>query len=405
MADINYDLFNPDRARTLRENEKKEIRKKRIKQLGVIVLILFLFLIIYIIQQSRCDYYQYKESAKSEENGAVAYETFAGGIVKYSSNGIEFQKNYGIANWNISISFSQPFIAKTSKYLLLGNRGGNQAILFSPNGMVHEYTMKFPIVQMSVAENGTIEAILKGDNCNYIQIYTSEGNMIAETKVTLGETGYPLTAAMSPDGKQLAVSSYIIENLTAKTRITFYDFSQQIQADGIPLKGGFDYEDNLVPRLHFLGKNKVVAIGDRASYTYNLSNVPKETKREEFEESIESVFIGDNYFGYVCDNEDPDVEGRYHLFLYDKSGDLKVDPILDMNYQDIYMIGDDIIATKDNECTIINKHGNIIFQGVLDGSRIEKVLPCEGWRTYRVVFTNKIVKMKLSFFEQKDKVE
>ena len=71
---------------------------------------------------------------------------------------------------------------------------------------------------------------------------------------------------------------------------------------------------------------------------------------------------------------------------------------LDIDFDKIFMVGNDIVATKDNICTIINTNGNILYQGTLEGGRIEKVLPCFGWRTYRVVFENKIVRLQLSFF-------
>lgn len=395
---INYELFT-NKKEELKAIQKKEQRRKRVKLLIGVIFLLFLALVVNIVQQSRCDYYEYLEENRIEESSGVSYEMFGSGFVKYSGNGIEYQKRYGSAEWNYAISFSRPFVVKREKYLLLGDRGGNKAILFDSYGKVYEYTMKYPIVQLDVAENGSIEVILEGNGSNYIQVYTQKGDMIAETKATLSETGYPLTAALSPDGSQLAVSYYNIDNLNGKSRIAFYDFSQQIQIENVPLKGTFDYEERLIPRIIFIDKNRLVAHGDDASYYYDITDVPRELKKVPFKETIESVFFGKNYFGYVCDNDNPEEKGRYRVLLYNKSGRLKMDTVLDMNYQDIYMIGNEIIATRDNECTILNKNGNILFQGVLAGSRIEKILPCEGFRTYRVVFSNKITKMKLKFFE------
>lgn len=395
---IHYELFtNQDK---LKKIHRKEQRQKSVKYVVLAILILFLFFIINVARNSRCDYYKYLEETKAEETSGVSYELFGSGFVKYSSNGIEYQKKYGSAEWNYAISFSRPFVVKTNKYLLLGDRGGNKAILFNGAGKVHEYTMKYPIVQMDVAQNGNIEAILEGNTCNYVQIYTMKGNLIAETRATLSETGYPLSAALSPDGTLLAISYYNIDNLNGKSKIVFYDFKQQIQVDTIPLKGTFEYEDCLIPRLQFLDNEHLVAHGDGSSYYFDISDTPKESKKVDFAETVESIFSGDNYFGYVCDNEDPEEKGRYHLLLYSKTGRKRMETVLNMNYQDIYMIGNEIIATKDNECTIISDSGSILFQGTLAGSRIEKVLPCEGWHTYRVVFSNKIAKMKISFFAE-----
>ena len=395
---INYEVFQHKREE-LKAIQRKRERDRRIKITCAVIALFFLLVMVSIIQQSRCDYYSYKEEIKTEDNVSVNYETFGDGYIKYSGNGIEYQKEFGVAKWNIALSFSKPFLSKNDQYILIGDRGGNKAILFDINGKVNEFIMRYPIVQLCVSENGNIEVILEGDECSYVEVYTKQGEKIAETKNTLKETGYPLTAALSPDGTQLAISYYTIDELKGGARIAFYDFNKQIQMDNIPLKGGFDYEDQIIPKIQFLSNDRAVAFGDNTTYYYDISDDPKELETIEFSEKIESIFTGKKYFGYVCNNDDPEKEGRYRICLFDKKGKQKMDTTLDMNYQNVFMVKDEIFATKENECTILNKNGKILFQGTLEGSNIENVLPCPGWRTYRVIFGNKIVKMKLSFME------
>lgn len=399
---VNYELFT-HRREELRRIEKLRLRRRRMRLLTAAIIFLFLCAIFYVIQQSRCNYYKYKEEIKTEQNSDVYYETFAKGFLKYSNNGIEFQKEFGTARWNIALSYNKPFLAKSSRYIFLGDKGGNQAILFDTEGEVQRYTFKYPIVQLDVAENGNIVVILQADDCNYVEVYTQDGAIIAETKTTLDETGYPLAAALSPDGTELAVSYYVVEDLVGKSRVTFYDFSRQLQQDSIPLKGGFDYENALVPKLQYLKTNRMIAYGNNATHYYNLAGEPREIKTIKFDAPIESVFSGDTYFGYVCKNgEDKEKEGKYQIYLYNKNGNRRLSAALDLDFDKIFMVGNEIVATKDNICTIINANGNILFQGTLEGGRIERVLPCPGWRTYRVVFENKIVRLQLSFFGKID---
>ena len=394
---VNYELFT-HRREELRRFEKRRLRRRRMRLLVAALIVLFLSAIFYVIQQSRCSYYKYKEEVKTEPNSDVFYETFAGGFLKYSNNGIEYQKEFGLASWNIALSYNKPFLAKSSRYIFLGDKGGNQAILFDTEGEVQRYTFKYPIVQLDVAENGSIVVILEADDCNYVEVYTRDGAIIAETKTTLDETGYPLAASLSPDGTVLAISYYVVEELIGRSRVTFYDFSRQLQQDTIPLMGGFDYENALVPKLQFLKTSRMIAYGNNTSHYYDLSGEPREIKTIKFDTPIESVFSGDSYFGYVCKN-DEDKDGDYQLSLYNKNGNRRLSTALDIEFDKIFMVGNEIVATKDNICTIINQNGNILYQGTLEGGRIGKVLPCPGWRTYRVVFENKIVKMQLSFFD------
>ena len=393
---INYELFT-SKKEELRAIEKKKQKNRRMKWAAGAIVLLFALLILYMIQQSRCEYYIYKEEVKTEENGGVTYDTFSDGYLKYSSYGIEYQKPYGMARWNVALSFSKPFLAMSDQYVLLGDKGGNKAILFDESGMVQEYTMKYPIIQLDVSDNGNVVAILQKDDVNYIYIYSKDGTQIADTRITVDDTGYPVTAAISPDGSKLAVSFYVVEELSGKSRMAFYDFSQQVSQETNPLTGGLDYEGTLIPKLEFLSNDRLLAYGADTSYYYDLSDTPRELKKIHFDSQIESVFSGAHYFGYVCDNVDSS-EGRFRIYLYNHRCQKKMETTLDMSYNDIKLIGDDIVATRDNELTIINKHGKILFQGELDGGNIENVLPCFGWRTYRIVFSDKIVKMQLSFF-------
>jgi hypothetical protein len=119
----------------------------------------------------------------------------------------------------------------------------------------------------------------------------------------------------------------------------------------------------------------------------------------EFGETIESVFEGKKYIGYILDNNTGDpAEGRYRLQLYSKTGVKKIDVPVDMNYETIRMIGHEIFAVRENECTIINSRGKIIFQETLNGNGIASILPGFGFREYHVVFRDKIVNMSLRFW-------
>lgn len=394
----NFEVF------TNKKDQLKQIRKKRqqkewARRIFITILLLFVLLIIYLLNNSRCEYYTYKEEVKTEDNDAVAYETFAEGYIKYSKNGIEYQKKFGTAEWNIPLSFRNPVLVKAEPYVLLADKGSNVLLFFDVKGKAGELTLKYPIIQAGISERGIVEVILQGEESNFIQIYDKNGALIADMKSSVDETGYPVAAAISPDGTRLAVSYFAIDGMSSKTTVAFYDFSKQLQTDDVTLVGGFDYEDFMIPELQFIGKDTLVAFGESATYYYNIADEPKVEKEVKFNEEIQSIFISDKYIGYVLDHSEHPEEGRYRICLYTKSGGKKLDTSLDMNYESIAMKGKQIIAVKDNECTIINIGGKVLFQEKLEGNSIETVLPAGGWRTYHVIFRDKTVKMKLRFWD------
>ena len=290
---------------------KKREKSRRIKMIMAAVCIVAVLIVLYILSSSRCEYYVYKDKTDTEDNVDVSYETFADGYLKYSSNGIEFQKKFGRSEWNVALSYVHPFFTKSDSYAVLGDKGENSLILFNKNGKVKELTLKYPLVQATVSDQGIIEVILEGTNSNYIQVYAKNGELIADMRSSVEETGYPVTAAISPDGTH---------------------FSRQLQSDDVTLKGGFDYESALIPKLSFVDKNTVAAFGNSATYFYNIEDTPKVKKEIQFTQEIESVFENDKYIGYVLENSENPEKGKYSLQVYDKNGAKKLECKLNMNY-------------------------------------------------------------------------
>lgn len=383
-----------------KERQKQAQKKRRRRNIIIAALLLAGILIVsYILSSSRCQYYVYKDETDTEENVDVSYETFADGYLKYSGNGIEYQKTFGRSQWNVALSYTHPFLVKSDSYALLGDKGENNLILFNENGKVRELTLKYPIVQATVSNQGIMEVILEGTNSNYIQVYNKKGELIADMRSSVEETGYPVSAAISPNGTQLVVSYYSIEGTTAKTSIAFYDFSRQLQSDDVTLKGGFDYEGIIIPKISFIDDNTVAAFGGKTTYFYNIEDTPKVKNEVKFTSDIESTFESDKYIGYVLNNTETPEKGKYILQIYNKKGAKKKECKLDMNYDSIQIWGKQIIATRENECTILDIKGNVLFQGELEGNTIESIMPTKGWRTYHVIFRDKIVKMQLQFWK------
>ena len=146
---------------------KKREKNRRIKMIMAAICIVAVLIVLYILSSSRCEYYVYKDKTDTEDNVDVSYETFADGYLKYSSNGIEFQKKFGRSEWNVALSYVHPFFTKSDSYAVLGDKGENSLILFNKNGKVKELTLKYPLVQATVSDQGIIEVILEGTNSNY----------------------------------------------------------------------------------------------------------------------------------------------------------------------------------------------------------------------------------------------
>lgn len=394
----NFEVFT-NKKEQLRKIQKQRMRATWAKRIFLAVILILAAAVFYAFQNSRCEYYTYKEESQTESNNDAEYTLFADGYIKYSGNGVEYQKKFGTSEWNVPLSYQNPFLEQSDTYLLLADKGKNKLTIFDVNGKVEELTFKYPVVQAGISNQGIIEVILEGETSSFIQVYDKEGNIIADMKSSVDETGYPVSAAISPDGTQLSVSYFSIKGMTSKTTVAFYDFRKQLQTGEVSLKGGFDYDDLMIPRLCFVKKNVLAAFGENKTFFYSSEEEPEQIKEIVFDKNIESIFFGEKHIGYILDNSDNTDEKRYRICLYNKSGEKQLDTDVDMNYDTIRMIGKEIFAVRDNECTILNTKGRVLFQEKLDGSSIETIMPASGFRTYHVIFRDKVVKMSLRFWE------
>ena len=395
----NYELFTSKKEELMRI-QKRRIRKKRARITAAVVIGLALFVGLYISNNSRLYDYVYRNEQDTEERGDVMFEPFRDGFLKYSGDGIEYQKKYGVSEWNMPVSYSHPFIVKSDSYAAMGDRGGNILTIFDESGEVSSLTLGFPLIQAGISRQGMVEVILEGEESNYIQVYDRTGKLIAEMKSTVDVTGYPLTAALSPDGTILVVSYYSVKGMHAKNTIMFYDLSRQLQSEqDISLENGFEYDNLMIPKLVFLKERQMAAVGDGEIHYFKVSDTVRETRAITFSQEIESVLTIDSSIGLLLENEDKPEEGKYIYELYNSSGNRVSRSSVDMNYDKISVWKDQIIALHENECTILNRKGNILFQGDLTGGTLQALFPMSGWRTYRVIFTDKTAEMHMRIWK------
>ncbi len=397
---VNFELFT-NKKEELTRIRRKQRRSRMRRRIFVILLLVLAAAVVYVISNSRSGYYSYKDAAKTEENTGVVYESFAEGFLKYSSSGIEYQKKFGVSEWNKALSLKSPFLETSDSYAVLGEKGGNILYLFKESGEAGEITLQYPVTRAVIADNGILVAILQDTDRNFIKVYDEKGNTVADVRATIDETGYPVSVAISPNGTKLAISYFTLNGLQAKTSVEFCDLSAQLsQGEDVKFVGSFDYESELIPKITFFNDTLLAAVSNQNIHYYNIENEPSEFNTIQCESEIQSVFGDSRYLGVVFDNSSKTGESKYRICLYDKKGSLKLDKKnLDMEYEEIAIWNRQIIAVKDNYLTILKTNGKLIFQEELEGGKIEAIFPSGGWRSYRVIFNDRTILLKLKFWE------
>ena len=87
----------------------------------------------------------------------------------------------------------------------VADKGGNAILVFNEEGLRGEIETDLPIERISVSEQGIVSVILIDESSSQILCYDAAGNILVEHKTSVNGTGYPMDAALSPDGEILQV--------------------------------------------------------------------------------------------------------------------------------------------------------------------------------------------------------
>ena len=195
------------------------------------------------------------------------------------------------------------------------------------------------------------------------------------------ENGYPLAAAVSPDGETLCLSSVSMANAAVKTNISFYNFGSAGQKTDDHLVQHSDFIDEVIPFLHYFDNTTCVCVSDKQLFCFWTTIFRSSgSTYVQLPDNVLGVFCGDSFVGILSTNTKGDTQ--YRLDLYNKRGKHSGSVNFTMQYTDIDIAGDKIYIHNDQECQIFTAGGRCLFKGkfekpvyaVIPGARLSDLL-------------------------------
>ncbi|MBO4478435.1 MAG: hypothetical protein J5757_08945 [Lachnospiraceae bacterium] len=221
---------------------------------------------------------------------------YANGVVKYNNDGMSFYNEDGELKWTKTYEMRKPKPSVCGEYIVMADIGYNNLVICNRDGFQGSAYSPLPISSVSISREGRVAAVVEDDMANRILFFDKTGAKSDSNFQTLmNKTGYPMSAALSPDGKMLMVSYVYMEQGMMNNKLIFYDYHDS-QAGANQTVGGFQkYGDTLFARVAFLDDRRAVAFGDGRIVFFSLKNrlKPEETAEVKFSDTIERVFYDD----------------------------------------------------------------------------------------------------------------
>lgn len=356
------------------------LRNRKIILAAIILVLLcsgLLYLNFYV-----CSSYTILKSAERSDVNGTQYELFGKNLLKYSPDGVICMDPEGGTLWSSTYSMQSPVIDICGTTAVVAEQKGTQIYIFNSEGLMGQFQTLLPIEKVRVAEQGVVAAVLSDRDTTWINFYNSDGNIIAENRTSIGESGYPLDIALSPDGLKLMVSYLRAIEGVMDAQVSFYSFSSVGKAEINNLVNSVTYKNNVVAQVGFIDTNTSFALRSDGFTLFEGKQIPEEKANIEFEEEILSTFTSQEYLGFVFHSDDS--KYKYRMELYNGNGRRLAKEYFDIPYRQISIEEGNIILFNDSEMVVYNTGGRKKFCGKYK-KPIQDVISVKGFRKYMVL--------------------
>lgn len=372
----------------IRRQKRRRWKRTVIAVVSVLALSIGIYLLINLQTYTSVrtlDTYAVSGAAGSE------YAQFADGVLKYSRDGVSYLNREGEEVWNQPYQIQNPVVDIDETSAAVADKGGNSILVFGEEGLRGEMETDLPIEKIRVSEQGIVSAILVDETSSQILCYDAAGNLLVEHKTSMNGTGYPLDAALSPDGEVMQVLYLYTQDGTITSRVVYYNFGEEGADKTDHEVSRQEYGNTVMASGFFMNQSVSVAVGDNKMTIFRGGSEPEESVQVKIDKEIKSVFHNQKYIGMVLKNEGK--EG-YELRLYNTRGKVAMSEDFTGDYSHVKLCGSQVIMYDGKSCSIFMRGGIRKFEGEMN-SNILEIFPVAGVNKYIVMNENGMEAVRL----------
>lgn len=371
------------RMRRLRRKLMKHrhlVRSRNVRVTAILFLILFVSgTFLFFHTGSR--YFTAEHVERRDING-TRYMEFGNYFLKYSPDGASCVDSHSKVRWSTTFTMQVPVADVCGTTAVVAEQQGTQVYVFDSKGLKGQFQTLLPIEKVRVARQGVVGVVLDDEEVTWINLYEPSGEMIAENRTSISDSGYPVDIALSPDGMKLGVSFVQIMEGQVDTDVVFYNFDSVGQTQANNKVSEMNCGDVMAPRIVFGDNGKAVAFRTDGFTVFSGRQAPKEKKTIKFEQEILSVFYDDIRFGFVFASAES--EHKYQMQVYNMNGKKLMQKYFDLDYDSISFKKDKIVMFNEQEFAVYKLNGQKQFEGMYR-KPIQDIMDVRGFRKYMII--------------------
>ncbi len=375
-----------------RPDYKEKLRRHRLSAMYRILLVVAIVLVLVVVV-----YVQYKNHVYTSYDVISTYEfddvedatmiRLGENFVTYSRDGAHCTSPKGEMLWNQTFEMQNILLATCEDVIAFADFNGRKIYVLDSAKKICEITTNMPIRNLAVAGNGRVAVAVADTQITWIHIYDPDGGREYEVKTTMGQSGYPMTFSLSPNGELMALSCIYVDAGEIKSRLTFYNFGPVGSNMTNYLMNTYNYPDCIIPYVCFANADTAIIVGEDRLIVYKGSQKPTENAQHFTNGEILAVYQSEKYVGLLLHSDRLDMRNKMDVYSCD-TGKLVGSYYFALDYEDIFFTEDYFVAYNSMECVIQTFDGTTKYEGEFLTST-ELMLPVGKGKSYKFVLVTR----------------
>ncbi len=387
---------NDEKEQNIEKKEKRENYKDKIYKHRMSAVYRFLLLVGVVLVLLVVVYMQYKNHvytsydtvsmAALDTAESSKYMQLGENVLVYSTDGAHCINTKGEILWNQTFEMQNMIVAANEDTVAIAAHNGHEVYVLDSLNKICEIKTPMPIRGLAVSGTGRVAVALADTKITWIYLYDTDGALLYEVRATMGQSGYPTSMALSPNGELMGVAFSYVDCGLVETRIAFYNFGS-VGANVTDYKvNAYTYKDAVVPYFNFLDGETAVAVADDRILIYKGGQKPAEQAQYFIADEIQAVFQNNGYVGVVLRSDVLDM--RYKMEVYNKKAELEGTYYFNLDFDEIVFAEDYFVVYNRKECQIQTYGGTNKFEGSFLGA-VDLMYPMGKGKSYKYVLVSK----------------
>lgn len=265
-------------------------------------------------------------------------------------NGLVVMDKKGREKFSVNMIMDSPSIAVSDSKIVFAPKGKNTVFTVTSSGKLSDFTTEDEIVNLKLSDSGKIVAITNKKTYNGSAIvYSQRGEPLFSWDAG---TCNLLDAALSPDGRKLAVSVIYTGGNEMECSVMMFDIEKSESPYSEKSTG-----TNFVSNINWADNNTLVIVGDRKLCAVNGKGADK--WEFDYEGKQLAAFSADEKNNIVIALGHSALDKEFNIYSFSSSGRKQGDYLFMQDVKSISANENRILITSSSGAQLINKHGRL----------------------------------------------